>query len=281
MKPYNNTNGFTFGCDPELFIVDGEGNVVSPHSFLPGTKEEPFAVPCGAVQVDGFAAEFNITPVSTFEEFDNNIVTVMRELKKFLPKDHKFQITPTAIIPENVFYDAPESSKALGCSPDLNAWTGDVNPPPVAEGTNQFLRTAAGHIHIGWVREGEPLFDMTNTQHVLNCQDLVKQLDWFLGGWSLSKDKDNIRRQLYGKAGAMRIKPYGVEYRVLSNFWLTSKDLRLQTWNRMMIAIDEMRGKYLPDFYPSALNTELVQSINQGTISTMLADQVSYPIRSL
>jgi hypothetical protein len=33
---------------------------------------------------------------------------------------------------------------------------------------------------------------------------------------------------MYGKAGAFRPKPYGMEYRVLSNKWLTNT--RLQSW---------------------------------------------------
>ena len=33
---------------------------------------------------------------------------------------------------------------------------------------------------------------------------------------------------MYGKAGACRVKPYGVEYRVLSNKWVS--DTRLRKW---------------------------------------------------
>src|SRR3546814_9684922 len=66
--------GMTFGCDPEVFILDEYGAPVSPEDFLPGTKEEPYKVNKGAVQVDGMAGEFNIDPAHTFDEFDDNIV---------------------------------------------------------------------------------------------------------------------------------------------------------------------------------------------------------------
>ena len=45
-------------------------------------------------------------------------------------------------------------------------------------------------------------------------------LDMYLGLPSLIWDRDTKRRSLYGDFGAFRPKPYGLEYRVLSNAWL-------------------------------------------------------------
>jgi len=126
--------GMSFGCDPELFIVNQNGVAVSPEDFLPGTKEEPYPVPKGAIQVDGMAAEFNIEPAETFDEFNDNIETVMGELKKMLPKGHEFAIQPSMIFEEDVMARASSTALELGCSPDFNAWTGQVNPPPDPDG---------------------------------------------------------------------------------------------------------------------------------------------------
>jgi hypothetical protein len=35
-------------------------------------------------------------------------------------------------------------------------------------------------------------------------------------------DGTSVRRSLYGKAGCCRLKPYGVEYRTVSNFWASN-----------------------------------------------------------
>jgi len=277
LKAFNN---FTFGCDPELFIKDAKGNLVSAAGLIPGTKENPHPVDCGAVQVDGMAAEFNIDAASTFEQFDNNIETVMAALKAMLPKGYSFCIEPHVRFPKEVFEAAPDEAKELGCTPDFNAWTGSVNPPPNAP-DDPYLRTASGHIHIGWSKKGDEPFSPSNEQHILNCCDMVKQLDWFLGAWSLLHDPDPVRRKLYGKAGAYRPKPYGVEYRVLSNFWIKTRELRLEVWNRLQKAAENMAQRFYPEYVSPNQNQELISSINTGQLNAYIRAAYTFPIVDL
>ena len=236
--------GFKFGCDPELFVLNTEGRVVSAHDLLPGTKDKPFKVPYGAIQVDGTAAEFNIDPVENFEDFNRNIVEVMKSLLSFLPKGYKLSIVPSVKYDIEEWERIPPSAKVLGCTPDFNGWTNMQNPSPKTTGELERVRTASGHLHIGWTQDVNLSKDIDHLNH---CSDLVKQLDWYLGYWSLLTDKDNTRRSLYGKAGACRYKNYGVEYRVLSNFWLSSKASRRAVWDRMNQAIWDMSSLYLPE----------------------------------
>lgn len=264
--------GFKFGCDPELFVKNDKGVFVSAEGLIPGTKAQPHPVKCGAVQVDGMAAEFNIDPATSFEEFNNNIKTVLKELAAFLPAGYTLEAVPSVTFSQDEWEKSPDSAKELGCTPDFNAWTGEINPPPV-DPDNPMLRTASGHIHIGWT-EDMPLSDL---QHVMNCRDLVKQLDWYLGGWSTKIDKDPTRRRLYGKAGACRFKTYGVEYRVLSNFWVTSSDRRLNVWNRLQLAIDDMRTIIIAD-RSEENNSRLVEQINESVWDSSLVRQHRYPL---
>lgn len=274
--PVTPMKGFKFGCDPELFVTNGNGEFVSAEGLIPGTKEEPHAVERGAVQVDGMAAEFNIDPAETFQEFNDSITAVLKQLQGILPVGYNLHALPSVNFSQEVWDKASYNSKQLGCSPDFNAWTGEVNPPP-QDLENPRLRTASGHIHIGWTDNREA----SDLQHLANCRDLVKQLDWYLGSWSLTKDGDPMRRRLYGKAGACRFKPYGVEYRVLSNFWVLDKDLRLLVWNKMNNAIHCMRSEYLPDLGSKFVrrsilkkgttwNDLLIQSISDSSVNETL-----------
>jgi hypothetical protein len=266
--------GFKFGCDPECFIKNTvTGLHVSAEGLIPGTKIAPHPVSHGAVQVDGMAAEFNIDPADNFKDFNRNIQAVINQLQKMLPKDHVLDFIPSVTFAPEIFDASPDKAKELGCSPDFDAWTGDVNPPP-KDDSNPYLRTASGHIHIGWTDDG----DCTDPQHLMNCNDLVKQFDWYLGGWSVSMDPDPIRRRLYGKAGACRYKTYGVEYRVLSNFWVVDREKRLAVWNRMQLAIDAMARSFYPDSAPSVYQELLRQSINTAKLDQNLARDYAYPI---
>jgi hypothetical protein len=266
--------GFTFGADPELFLVDDKGELVSAVGLIPGTKQEPHKVDKGAVQVDGLAAEFNIDPASSFDEWNGNIVTVLKQLKAMLPKGYGFRIEPAVRFSQSVMDAQPDTANALGCDPDFNAWTGEVNPYPDTA-KDPLLRTAAGHVHIGWT--GDELMPVTDELHVGHCRDLVKQLDWFLGAWSVQKDPDVTRRALYGKAGAFRPKPYGVEYRVLSNFWLVSKDLRRLVWNRLQSAVDHMADSEYPRSR-SKYNPVIQSIINEGDKDSPLFGSMYFPL---
>lgn len=63
-------------------------------------------------------------------------------------------------------------------------------------------------------------------------------MDLFLGVGSVLLDKDTKRRALYGKAGAMRMKKFGCEYRVLSNFWIFDDELIRWVFNNTIKALE-------------------------------------------
>lgn len=207
------------GCDPEVFVKKN-GVFASAWGLINGDKKNPFKVKRGAVQVDGMALEFNIDPAATEEEFCINVQEVYSQLCRMVP-DYEVVATPVAHFTEAYMKTQPPEALELGCDPDFNGWTGMVNVKPNG---SRPMRTASGHIHIGWA-DG---LDIHDQGHISNCHSAARQMDFFLGLPSLFYDADVERREMYGKAGCDRIKPYGVEYRTLSNKWLTSA--ALQKW---------------------------------------------------
>lgn len=212
----------TIGCDPEFFLRKMY-KPVSAHEFLPvfGGKYNPLKVDGGAVQVDGTAIEFNIDPASTSTEFVHNIEKVKNYLRDSISKEYEFKFEPVQLYDKDTFDKIPEEAKELGCEPDFDAYTLAANPKPDVTST---MRTASGHIHIGWTND----IDVSSADARADCAALVKQLDAVLYPASLTWDTDTNRRKMYGAPGAFRPKPYGVEYRVLSNAWLKHK--RIQEW---------------------------------------------------
>lgn len=210
---------FLIGCDPEVFVRKGK-LFQSAHKLIPGDKKNPFKVNKGAVQVDGMALEFNIDPAATSTEFCINVQTVLDQMIKMVP-GYEVVISPVAHFTEDVMKAQPPEALELGCDPDYNAWTGLPNIKPNA---NRPMRTASGHVHIGWTKNE----DITDPDLIGRAYAAARQMDFYLGLPSLFYDDDQERREMYGKGGCCRVKPYGVEYRTLSNAWLKSE--RLMTW---------------------------------------------------
>lgn len=211
----------TIGCDPEAFLVKKPKSkdplapleFVTAHEIIPGTKQEPHKVPYGAVQVDGMAVELNIDPTSRDHQFSDYVYEVRRTLQSMLPSDLKMVFTPIAEFTQEYMDSLPAAAKEVGCDPDYDAYTMEENQAPEA---SSLMRTAGGHLHVGWTKGRDP-FD---PGHFQACARVARQLDHTLGLYTVIWDHDQRRRAMYGKAGAFRPKPYGVEYRVPSNFWL-------------------------------------------------------------
>ena len=208
------------GADPELFLKR-EGVFISAFEMVPGTKMHPYKVPKGAVQVDGMALEFNIDPTDNPTEFVYNINEVLKHLRNMVPPEFDFSFEAIAPFGKKYIEAQHPLARMLGCDPDFDAYRERANAPPDVKAP---IRTAAGHVHLGWYDRKHRL----SRQHLEECKALTKQLDFILGIPSLLLDGNPKRRELYGKAGAYRPKQYGVEYRVLSNFWL--KNEKLMRW---------------------------------------------------
>lgn len=216
----------TIGADPEIFLSDKKGNPVSAHGLVPGTKQEPFAVDRGAIQLDGTAVEFNIQPCINAAQFTGNITRVLQSVRAIVPKEYNFNFSPTVHY-DKEYYDKhiPVSSKTLGCDADYNAYTGERNATPKRKGT---MATGAGHVHFGWVQtEIDPL----SPGHFEDCRNLTKVCDFFFGSVSKAWDQDKERAEMYGAPGAFRPKPYGMEYRTLSNAWVGNTFLHNYVFN--------------------------------------------------
>jgi hypothetical protein len=209
---------FSIGADPEFFLKQGD-KFISSIGLIGGSKTNPrpFGENGFAVLEDNVAVEFNIPPAHNHTEFINHIQTVMNKLQQELPQ-MEFS-TESAVIFDTDQLQHPAALE-FGCDPDYNAWTCELNPRPNA--SEQNLRSAGGHIHIG--TDLDPI-------------QVIRAMDLFLGVPSIKLDHGTLRRQLYGKAGAFRPKSYGCEYRTLSNFWIFDKKLIEWVYNQTQRAL--------------------------------------------
>lgn len=255
---------FTYGADPEIFLKK-KGKAVSAFGLIPGTKSLPFPTEHGAYQVDGTAVEFNInpTPMYDFEKFNFHITTTMKTLKAALP-GFNFNISPVQEYTQEYLDSLPDAAKELGCDPDFSAYTLLPNPAP---DYTRLFRTGAGHVHVGWGSD----IPTDNEDHIEICANFVKALDATVGMFMTVIDTDPRRRELYGKAGAFRPKPYGVEYRTPSNLWLTTKNRRWMMWTLLGEGIRIMKSEKPIETFINCTQESVQSIINDGDVSAALA----------
>lgn len=219
------------GSDPELF-VGRQGVVDFAIGRVGGSKEMPRPVDFGALQEDNVLLEYNIDPAGSIDEFKHHMMAVLEQGRQVIAQygldiimglsSHVFDIEKLD--------EAGDAAWIFGCEPDHNGWTGEVNVFPTD--VNPMLRTAGGHLHIGYSHIEEVTFEKSS--------NIIQMCDYLMGLPSVLMDTDDQRKQLYGKAGACRYKSYGPEYRSLSNFWLASDELLGWAYNNARASYERL-----------------------------------------
>lgn len=221
---------FKLGCDPEVFLANRDGRFIASCGKIGGTKQHPQPLPeLGdgfAIQEDNVAIEFNIPPSGSQREFTDNVSRAVKYIgdgvNTMLDLRLNLDVSAVSFPEDELVYPA---AKEFGCDPDFNAWTGRKNPRPKATDPN--LRSCGGHVHVGY------------DKNLVDPRLLIRMMDAYLGVTSVLMDVDGVeRRILYGKHGAYRDKPYGVEYRTLSNFWIKHPRLTKWVWDNTERAFD-------------------------------------------
>jgi hypothetical protein len=229
----------TLGCDPEFFFTS-KGEITGSEKILPknGLTYDPtkrkyafdgahtsVSNTTSKVVIDGVQAELNPRPNTCRANLGNEISCCFRDLYEQMGKDKNgldIEFKPLVKVTQKEMDSLSEKSKIFGCAPSTNIHEGGESKIKV-DPKKYLKRSAGGHIHLG-AATGEKKMATT----LKNTKVMVPMLDIVVGNTCvlLDRNSDNIeRRKNYGKVGEFREKPYGMEYRTLSNFWLQSYQL--------------------------------------------------------
>jgi hypothetical protein len=207
-------NLLTIGADPEVFLINQNQEFISAVGLIGGSKENPLVIKGENTNYynlleDNVMVEYNIPPCKTLSEFIRHNEFMINAIKTVIKDGLYVKIVSQAEFNWQELNN--EQALQFGCMPSEDAWTKkefQLNVDPFS--TN--IRTAGGHIHLGY-----NLPDKERNIH------LVRALDNYLGVYSHYIDLSE-RNENYGRLGNYREKPYGLEYRTPSNWWLQSQD---------------------------------------------------------
>lgn len=259
---YNLGHGFHIGSDPEIFVVDNKNNVIPAFDFL-GSKEKPDKTAgsvgrspgeCGnnPMYWDGFQAEFVTHAVSCLawqvDSVQCGLKGVLQAARKHNPKA-KLSIKTVVDIPFELLRSSKDEHVQFGCMPSMNAYDMKGNG---LGGREVPFRPAGGHIHFG-------IGKLSKEEYI----KIVKGLDAILGVACVSlfaKFDNPKRRMLYGLAGEYRTPPHGLEYRVLSNAWLSHPLIMNTVFDIARKVVVFSQNNYMK--YWNALEKETIDCIN-------------------
>lgn len=216
-------NKFSMGTDPE-FMLKRNGQIVSAIPVVPRNKYDPEVLNEDTrFYHDNVAIEMTVKPANS----PANMVEIMRDIfhniKSKIPNHSLCTIASHTFTEEECSH---EDAMQFGCDPELDVYLRDQVQPPSVEDAKTF-RSAGGHIHLG-----NKTFNSDKPDgFLLSFPDkelAIKLMDIYVGVPFVLLDNDPTspaRKKLYGKAGRFRVTEYGVEYRTLSPYWLTSPRL--------------------------------------------------------
>lgn len=243
----------TFGTDPEFVLIEEETNrIVSAIPVLRRSKENKIDLKDGAkIYYDNILAEANIDPSNDKNELKARLRDLYQKSRAILKKHRLGAVASHEFAKE---FCRSKKAREFGCAPELDIYEGGVSVFPPDNVGN--FRSAGGHIHIGGLEEysfGEKF-------------PLIPLMDLYVGLPSVLLDNDPSsvpRKILYGKAGRFRNTEYGIEYRVLSNFWLSKPELADVIYDLTMQAVSCFQEKQYEQLQMSHIE-DVRRIINEG-----------------
>ena len=238
LEPLDESIGLLMGCDPEFFFVNGKGQVVGSEKVLPKKglkwKDDDFGYSDSGYEdtqkpifiIDGVQAELNPEPNTCRALLGNDIHSCFLQLRKHLKAEGKtlsINFDPLVKITQIELDSLSESSRVFGCDPSSNVYQTRAQARIRVNPKKYLKRSAGGHIHLGADAYQRPL-----RRTLKNVKVMVPLLDLVVANTCVLIDRhpgNKERRANYGRCGEYRVKPYGLEYRALSNFWLKSYQL--------------------------------------------------------
>lgn len=268
------------GCDPEFFfksnndIIGAEkvlpkAGLVRPEHYNSGYTHKTKLI------IDGVQAELNPAPQTCRAYLGNEIKACFQLLNAEMKKSNAnitCDFSRTVEISKEKLAELEESSRKFGCAPSNSAYTAAKAGIKIEDiDCNEYrTRAAGGHIHIGhsngtWYKG---LLRALTTDHIRT----VQMLDLLVGNTSVLIDRDagNIeRRKVYGRAGEFRLPAHGLEYRTLSNYWLTSYPLMSFVFAMvrftMCLMADEKHYNTFYDAFTGAVKSQdVIDAINNN-----------------
>lgn len=228
-------NGITIGADPEFFFkkngkIIGSEKVIPKRGLSVNKESSPYngsRIIYGKLVRDGVQAEINIKPQTCRQILGDNFGKIFRYIKK-LAKDKGVKVCFDQLVKvskEELMSLSPQS-RMFGCARSYNVYEPDGTSIPIEENAEEYLyRCAGGHIHLG-ADKRSCIFSALK-----DYEKLIPTMDILVGNTCVLLDRargNKERRRTYGRAGEYRKPAYGVEYRVLSNFWL--RDYKLMSF---------------------------------------------------
>lgn len=215
------------GMDAEFFLLNSKHEYIAAARVIPGLKEKPFVLENGVCHPDGLSLEVGSPPAKTPEGMITSLFNVLQEVKTKYLDPVGCTIADTPEVKVHQVKGVQPEDLAFGCGVEF-----DVNSRTMVKQvstTNQDRRYSGFHIHLGFTQDQE-----SNVFTYKDMSRLVTALDELFRRYNLGTlDR---RATQYGGYGAFRVKPYGIEYRMMDCSVITNEG-KLQ---RLLQALNEL-----------------------------------------
>jgi hypothetical protein len=204
------------GMDAEFFLKQADGQFIAAARVIPGLKTEPHVLKHGVCHPDGLSLEVGAPPAKDPVGMVKNLYKVLQEVQQLYLTPAGCTLAYTEEVHAQSVVGAQPEDLVFGCGTEFNA-NNPQFPYRTTTDTNQTQRYSGFHIHLGFTKD-QP----SNNFTYLDMRRLVLCLDKVFDAAKLQTTERRARQ--YGGYGAFRVKPYGIEYRMMDCTVITNPD---------------------------------------------------------